>query len=110
MEVALMSKAYLTTHARKRGHERLGLNGNASQKQAERALNDGLPRTALKGDFRKFADQRILTRQEPDVEMYLYGGDLFIFSKVTLITVYPVPQVFRATAAAQWQRWKARKS
>jgi hypothetical protein len=102
-------KAFLSDHGKKRSHQRAGLGGAAAQKQATRALEQGLPRMKLTGDFRKWADGRVLQRPEKDVEMHVYGQHVFVFGGRVLITTYPVPEVYRATALAQWQRWKARK-
>lgn len=85
-----MNTAIVTTHAFKRGRERLSLSTPAMQRTAERAFMEGFTRDDSAGRLRAYADERMRDSEEGS-NLRFYGEHLYIFVGSKLVTVYKVP-------------------
>ena len=92
-----MSEAVVTAHAQKRTKERVGLPKRAVEKNAERALREGITHAETSGSLRRYMDSLFLTKRTAN-QLRIYCGNVYLFCNDVLITVVPLPQKYRATA------------
>lgn len=97
-----MSK--VTLHAKKRGHERLGLSGRALSNTAEKALFYGLNRHGTHGALRRYLDRKHTLH--PHGELVIYGEQVFVFVSSTLVTCWNLPHELKRAALGQWRKKK----
>lgn len=89
-------KAALTHHAEQRCSERMGLAPLASQRQAQRAWEKGLPKSATKNALNHY----LSTKENGDRISRIYGEHIYLFSlDGALITVLHLPHEYRAVVS-----------
>ncbi len=95
--------ARITRHARKRFKQRLGVHKTDTNKNANRALRDGVSQRDVRGDISRFM-AALYFRNRTCNNIRLYNGMVYVFAKETLITVFPIPYRFREDAAEAQKR------
>lgn len=97
--------AKITRHAKKRFKQRLGVHKADTNKNAKRALHDGLSQTDVCRDkpLRSFM-AALYFRNRRCNNIRLYNGMTYIFAGDKLVTVFPIPDRFRDLAADAQQR------
>lgn len=83
----------VTYHARDRVKKRMGLPKRLTNQLAAEALELGSRQADFKGSFRRYLDKLGIIHHTSPV---VHKGYVFIFSAGTLVTLWPVPQQFRA--------------
>lgn len=76
----------VSEHGVKRLRQRLGLNKSSVQREVERALEKGTPRTELSGRIRRTLDA-MWHRYGHYGDYRVYRGHVFIFKGATFVTV-----------------------
>lgn len=93
-----------TKHGRKRIKERMGINQSSSDRQAQLALERGVPHGETKGKLHKWISSCSLKYGNmPGVKYIVYNNKLFIFGKGNddLITIYNIPSNLLKLASLQ---------
>lgn len=80
----------VTKHAKQRLKERNGLNKNACNRMAQKALENGIKHSETKGNLNKWINKLFLTTKKAN-NIRLYGDKAYLFSGETLITVLQIP-------------------
>ena len=95
--------AQVTRHARKRFKQRLGVHD--TNKNAKRALRDGLTQADVHGDkpLQSFM-AALFFRNRRCNNIRLYKGMTYIFAGDRLVTVFPIPDRFRDLAQEAQKR------
>lgn len=84
----------VTKHAKKRIHQRMGINRKSAEKISKRALREGFEVREFKGSFRRYLDSKFL--QQKNVKIKIYLENVFLFSlDGWLVTVFPVPSKYK---------------
>lgn len=93
--------AKITHHARKRLKQRMGVHKGDANKNARRALREGLSQSDV---CRSPNLSRLMSglffHNRMATNIRLHNGMVFVFAGETLFTVFPIPEKFRAEAAA----------
>lgn len=100
-----VSELYITDHAEKRFRERAGLPKRLVVKNAAAALERGISHAETSGQLRRYYD-KLFRVNETANNIRVYCGMVYIFRFDTLITVFPLPQKYRKTAALLAQKKK----
>ena len=80
----------IRTHAKKRMKERCGLPKKAIEKNAEKALIDGVRHNECTGRLKKYIDYLFLSHQKGG-KIRLYNNHVYVFTLLDeLITVLPL--------------------
>lgn len=95
--------AKVTRHARKRFKQRLGVHKTDTNKNAKRALREGLSQADVRGELSRFM-AALYFRNRTCNNIRLYRGMVYIFARETLITVFPIPYRYREDAAETQRR------
>ena len=82
---------YITSHAKKRFKQRLGLPKSACQRHAQRAFERGLTVGEATGNAKHYLENLFLTHRTAN-QICLYGAFAYIFNDGSLITVLNVPR------------------
>ena len=91
-------------HAKKRIKERCGLPKKAMERNANKALNEGILHTECTGRLRKYVDYLFLSHGKGG-NIRLYGNHVYIFTKTeNLITVLPLPNAHKDAVNKALQR------
>lgn len=80
----------VTTHAKKRAKERLGISKNLTIKLAEKALTYGLTHSDAKGSLKKYCDKIYLSHKKAN-NIRIYNRKVFVFKDSILITIINLP-------------------
>lgn len=86
--------ARITKHAGQRIRERVGLPKQAVNKNAERALENGVGHKDVSGSISRYADKLYLQYRTAN-NIRFYGNQVYLFHNNVLITVIPLPQKYR---------------
>lgn len=86
--------ARITRHASQRIRERVGLPKQAINKNADRALENGLTHKDVSGSVSRYADKLYLQYRTAN-NIRFYGNQVYLFRNNILITVIPLPQKYR---------------
>lgn len=86
--------ARITKHAEQRIRERVGLPKQAINRNAERALENGLTHKEVSGSICRYADKLYLQYRKAN-NIRFYGNQIYLFKDNILITVLPLPQKYR---------------
>ncbi len=81
----------ITKHAKKQLKRRLGLNKKCIVKIAEKAYNEGMHRHKMKGNLKRYVNQKAYIHDEACSNIICFNGILYVFNNDLLVTVYPVP-------------------
>jgi hypothetical protein len=81
----------VSQHADERIRERCGLPKRAVEKNAAKALSDGITHEETSGRLKKYLDFLFLTHRRA-TNIRIYGCFVYLFTKHTLITVFPLPR------------------
>lgn len=82
----------VTRHGKTRIKERLGLPKGVSEKNAEKAFNEGLRHGECKGDLKRYVDKQFLvTGKGRDYRVYNHYIYVFSWKDHRLITVMDLP-------------------
>lgn len=98
-----MSSLYITNHSERRFKERTGLPKRLVAKKAAEALERGITHAEATGPLRKYYDKLYLDHQTAN-NIRVMHNMVYIFYFDVLITVFPLPQSLRKTAAKIWER------
>ena len=90
--------ARVTNHAARRTKERLGLPKKLSHKNAENALRYGIRHSDTSGSLNRYISA-LYWKHETANNVRIYCNNVYIFHGETLITIFPLPQKYRKTAA-----------
>ena len=96
--------AVITNHATKRFKQRLGVHKADVNKNAKRALAEGLRHRETHGDLNKFVTA-LYFRNPKLNNIRLYNGMVHIFAGDKLVTVFQIPGSLQEESAKQ-QRLK----
>lgn len=88
----------VTNHAARRTKERLGLPKKLSHKNAENALRYGIRHSDTSGSLNRYISA-LYWKHETANNVRIYCNNVYIFHGETLITIFPLPQKYRKTAA-----------
>lgn len=88
---------YITDHAYDMAKERLGMNRTSFEKISAKALEFGVKQSDSAGNLKRYIDSKYFAQKSAN-NIRIYGENLFIFSKQTLITVYQIPNNLRKSA------------
>ena len=88
----------VTNHAARRTKERLGLPKKLSHKNAENALRYGIRHSDTSGSLNRYISA-LYWKHETANNIRIYCNNVYIFHGETLITIFPLPQKYRKTAA-----------
>ena len=84
----------VTKHAQKRFKQRCGVHKTDTQKNARRALRDGVAHKGLTGSLKRYMDALYFRHRRAN-NIRLYNGSVFIFTGEKLITVFPIPDKYK---------------
>ena len=105
------TNVYLTEHAYLRMKQRLGLNRNAANKLAKRALEKGLIGGCVKGRLSTYLFARSEDAAENSIRL-LYGEHIFVFvygcNEARLLTVFQLDNDYRAQAISAQKKVRMR--
>lgn len=90
--------ARVTDHAARRTKERLGISKRAAEKNAEKALQTGIRHCDTSGGLNRYISA-LYWRHQTANNVRIYCDNVYIFHDSVLITVFPLPQKYRKTAA-----------
>lgn len=91
-------KLKVTTHARLRARERLGVYSHAEvNKRLNDALTYGQPITAFKGDFAEYLDKKKY-KCKSGVGLKVFMDTLVFYKGKTILTTYKVPKKYLPTS------------
>ena len=90
--------ARVTNHAARRTKERLGLPKKLSHKNAENALRYGIRHSDTSGSLNRYISA-LYWKHETANNVRIYCNNVYILHGETLITIFPLPQKYRKTAA-----------
>ena len=90
--------ANITDHAARRTKERLGLSKKVSGKNAEKALRYGIRHSDTSGSLNRYISA-LYWKHKTANNVRIYCNNVYIFHGETLITIFPLPQKYRKTAA-----------
>lgn len=88
---------YLTDHAVQRTKERVGLPKRSAEKNAQKALENGIRHCETKGSLNRYITA-LYWKQKTANNIRIYCNNVYIFNNDVLITVFPLPQKYRNTA------------
>lgn len=88
----------VSNHAQQRAGERLGLSPGPFLKLAAKALEHGIKHVETSGSLKKHMDGLFLYRGTAN-NMRIYGEFIYLFCNQTLITVYGLPNEFKAVVS-----------
>lgn len=104
-------KIHVTSHAKDRIKERLGVNKKSSKKVTKIALEKGLNIDELTGPLLKFAEQKISANNNAVNNVAVYNEKLFLFENKRLVTVIPLGLKLKKIAQKLLQRkYESKKS
>lgn len=89
----------VTNHASDRTRERVGLPKRCSEKNAQRAWENGIKHSETSGRLRKYLDY-LACNHGYHQDARIYSGYVYIFKGESLITVIPLPPEHRKAAEA----------
>lgn len=87
----------ITEHAYERSKERLGFDRTVTDKIAHKAFNDGINHGQAKGRLGKYFDKLYFEYKTAN-NIRVYGENIFLFNKTTLLTVYQLPHDLKKLA------------
>jgi hypothetical protein len=85
----------LTSHSIDRGKERVGLSPKSFKYLAQIALNKGIRHSEVTGRFKKYFDKLYLSYKNAN-NIRVYGEHVYLFCGETLVTVFHLPNEFKA--------------
>lgn len=85
---------YITRHATARLRERLGIPKTAVERNAAKALTKGITVAETTGRLRQYLDYLYLCQHKAN-NVRIHTRYVYIFQDERLITVFPLPQVYR---------------
>ena len=88
---------YITDHAYEMAKDRLSMNRGSFEKLAGKAFLLGVKQADSAGNLKKYIDSKYFVAKSAN-NIRIYGENLFVFSKNTLITVYQIPNNLRKSA------------
>jgi len=88
---------FITDHAYDMAKNRLSMNRGSFEKLSEKAFILGVNHSEVAGNLKKYIDSKFLSQRSAN-NIRIYGENIFIFSKQTLITVYQVPTSLKKSA------------
>lgn len=100
--------AHVTDHAKQRTKERLGLSKRLAEKNAEKALREGIRHKDTTGGLHRYVES-LYWRHKTANNIRIYCNYVYIFSYSLLITVFALPQKYRKTAEKLRKRLKMKE-
>ena len=101
--MAMTNNLYITNHSERRFKERTGLPKRLVTKKAIEALERGITHAETTGPLRKYYDKLYLDHKTAN-NIRVMHNMVYIFYFDVLITVFPLPQSLRKTAAKIWRK------
>lgn len=99
---------HVTKHATKRGRERLGLQKQSVERNAERAYSCGLQHRETTGSLRRYLDSVYLKYKTANA-IRIYGDHVYIFNGKKLITVFYLPNKYKSRVRQLFQKKNTEK-
>lgn len=93
----------ITKHSVQRTKDRVGLSKKLAEKNARKALDNGLTHSETKGGLKRFIDKLYLTYKTGN-NIRVYHRYVYIFKGNTLITIIDLPKKFHALADVLLER------
>lgn len=87
---------YVTNHAAQRTKERVGLPKRSAEKNAQKALANGIRHCETRGSLHRYITS-LYWKQQTANNIRIYCNNVYIFNNEVLITVFPLPQKYRST-------------
>lgn len=100
-----MERVVMTVHSIQRTKERTGLSKKIAEKNAEKALENGLSHSDCKAGLKRYMDRRYFSNENAN-NLRVYHRYVYVFQANKLITVLPLPRRFWGLAD-KLQREKA---
>lgn len=100
--------AHVTDHAKQRTKERLGLSKRLAEKNAEKALREGIRHKDTTGGLHRYVESLYWKHQTAN-NIRIYCNYVYIFSYSLLITVFALPQKYRKTTEKLRKRLKMKE-
>ena len=87
----------ITEHAKGRIKKRCGLPKKALERNAKTAFDEGVKHSECTGRLRKYCDYLFLSHRHVNSanNIRFYGNHVYIFMDEKLITVLPLPNIYR---------------
>lgn len=105
-----MQVAKSTKHGKERGKERLGIGKGAMDRQAQLAIERGLPYAHTKGRLHKWVTSNayVYNERRQDNSYIIFNNKLFVFNLEgsSLITVLNIPPNLQQLASQQLAKYK----
>lgn len=96
--------AEVTRHASKRIRQRIGIPKDAVERNADKALRSGVPRTEYGGQLRRYLDALYHRYACTANNILTYNDHVYVFSGGILITVLHLPSKYLKAAQAQQKK------
>lgn len=98
LELAAQEAFELSDHGIQRARQRLGIPKRAVEREIERALTRGTPRTELAGRIRRMLDY-VWHRHGHYGDYRVWRGHVFVFKNQTFVTVFALTNGLHNTKA-----------
>lgn len=86
----------VSRHAVKRTKERVGLSKKIADKNAQKALDEGITHAEAKGSLSRYLDRIYFTNRSIN-SIRIYQHNVYLFADKTLVTILPLPPKYRDT-------------
>lgn len=86
----------VSRHAAKRTKERVGLSKKIADKNAQKALDEGITHAETKGSLKRYLDSIYFTNRSIN-NIRVYQHSVYLFAGPTLVTILSLPQKYRNT-------------
>jgi len=94
----------VTRHANKRIRQRIGIPKGAVERNADKALRSGVPRTEYGGQLRRYLDSLYFRYGCAADNIMTYNDHVYVFNGGILITVLHLPSRYLKAAQAQQKK------
>ena len=84
----------VTAHASLRIRKRAGIPKKSVRKNADVALEKGVVHKESTGRLRRYFDFLYLSHKT-GTDIRMYGGYVYIFTRCDLVTIFPIPNIYR---------------
>ena len=98
----------ITDHASDRIRERVGLPKRSVQKNADKALSEGIAHAETSGRLRKYFDYLFLSHGT-GANIRIYGNHVYIFTTERLVTVLTLPGYHRKAVQKLFKNRRAER-
>ena len=86
----------VSRHAAKRTKERVGLSKKIADKNAQKALDEGITHAETRGSLNRYLNHIYFSDRTIN-NVRIYQHNVYLFAGKTLVTILPLPQKYRST-------------